>query len=183
MTSWATIVATVKDAGGWVGLIGGLTGFYTFLTAQWRRRLRVSIDYGEGNDAHESWHRFTITNRSDLPLTFRYIGPAWFIATPALPLLLNYATDMEDHDPPLTVLAARASVSWDIDSEHWCVATPPRHRATAYLKVGLEVPFRGAVVWIKPRRARNWDLSLREHWLHRLYGLYAPPFDMTLPPP
>ncbi|MET3722275.1 hypothetical protein [Sphingomonas trueperi] len=74
--SWATIAATVKEAGGWVDLIGGLTGFYTFLTAQWRRRLRVCIDYSEGNDAHESWHRFTVTNRSDLPLTFRYIGPA-----------------------------------------------------------------------------------------------------------
>lgn len=178
MTNWPAIAATAKDAGGWVGLVGGLTGLYTFLTAQWRRRLRVSVDYSEGNDAHDSWHRFTITNRSDLPLTFRYLGPAWFIATPALPLMLNHATDSEDGDPPLEVLAARSSIAWDIDSEHWCLAVPKRHRSAAYLKVGLEVPLRGSVVWIRPRRARDWSLSLREHWLHRLYRLYAPPFGM-----
>lgn len=175
MIDWVSVAATAKDAGSWVGLAGGLTGFYTFATSQWRRRLRLTIDYTECNDAHKSWHRFTVTNRSDLPVTFRYIGPAWFLATPLMPVMLNYATDMEGHDPELTVIAPRASLTWDIDSEFWYTAVPAKYRNAAYLKVGIEVPIRGSVVWIKPRRSRNWNLSLREHWLHRLYGLYSSP--------
>lgn len=151
----ADIASWIKDAGGWIGLVGGLAGLYTFAAGQWRRRLKVSVDYSTGNDAHNSWHQFTITNRSDLPLTFRYVGPAWFLSTPLLPHLLSYATDMEDHNPSLTVLAPRASVSWPIDDEYWQKAYPPERRPSAYLKVGIEVPMTGTVKWVRPRKRRN----------------------------
>ncbi len=87
MIEWAAVAAAAKSAGGWVGLVGGLTGFYTFLTAQWRRRLRVAIDYSEGNDAHNSWHRFTITNRS----------PSGCDVVVSLAALISHIMSLEEH--------------------------------------------------------------------------------------
>lgn len=167
------VIALAKDAGTWIGLVGGLAGLYTFAASLWRRRLRISVDHSEGNDAHDSWHRFVITNRSDLTLTFRYIGPAWFLTTPLGRQMLNFAFDTEDADPQLTVLGPHSSVQWDMDDEHWQLAVPAERRAAAYLRVGIEVPRLGTLRWIKPRSARNWDLSLRERLIHRLYGLWG----------
>lgn len=172
MTEGWHVAKIVEDIGGWVGLVGGLAGLYAFAANLWRRRIRISVDYTRNNDAHRSWHRFTITNLSDLPVTFRYIGPAWFMSTWLLPVQLNFATEMDDHDPPLTTLAPRASTYWDLDGDFWEGARPGKIREKAYLKIGVEVPMTGTVNWVKPRSAKNWDMSIREHWIHKLYGLY-----------
>jgi hypothetical protein len=163
----------IKMIGGWVGLIGGIAGLYAVAITRWERRIRVAIDHTQNHDAHKSWHRFTITNRSDLPMTFRYIGPAWFMTTPLLRQRLNFAMEVDGYDPDLTVLAPKASVSWDIDSEFWELALPLERRKVAYLRVGIELPFNGKVKWIKPRRQPKWDLSVRERWIHKLYPLYG----------
>ena len=162
-----------RQAGAWIGPIGGLAGLYTFLASLHRRRLRVAVDYVSGTDLSGSWHRFTVTNRSDLTLTFRTIGPAWFLSTPLGRQFLGFTFDAEDNDPPLTVLGAHTSIEWHMSDDDWQLASPARLRDRAHLRVGVEIPRLGRLAWIKPRRPTSWDLSLRERTIHRLYGLWG----------
>ncbi len=162
----------VRQGGTWIGLIGGLAGLYTFLASIWRRRMRLAVDYSQGNDAHDSWHRFTITNRSDLAIAFRYLGPAWFLTTPLGRQVLNFAFDTEDADPALISIGPHASLEFVLNNERFERASPVHRREAAYLRVGVVIPRDGKIRWIKPRSQRNWDLSLRERWIHTLYGLW-----------
>ena len=114
------------------------------------------------------YHRITVTNRSDLPLTMRYIGPCWFMTTPLLSQQLNFAFDTDGYDPKLRTLAPEASEEWTTKSDHWDAAMSKRHRKNAHLRVGIAIPRLDATKWIRIGKVRNWELSLRERLIHRL---------------
>ncbi len=134
--------------------------------------MRVVVDYAVGNDAHDEWHEFTVTNRSDLPVTFRYIGPAWYLPTLLLPYWLNSAIDDDDGSGwPIVTLQARESKCFSIMHDYWSVAWPKDRAKKAYLKVGFEFPVLGKTKWIRPRRSANWDRSVRERLIEHLYRL------------
>ena len=93
--------------------------------------------------------------------------------TPFLPVRLDYAFNWEGYEPKLKTIAPRASETYRYVDEVWEIAPPPPQRKKPYLKFGLDVPMRGKIKWVAPRAPQNWDLSLRERWIHRLYKLYV----------
>ncbi len=168
---WALIPTWLKDAGWFIGPVGGLAGLYTFFAGLWRRRLRVCIDYAVNSDAHHTWHEFIITNRSDLPMSFSYVGPAWFMRTAFLPVRLSFARDMEDPNSSLYTLGPRASETFIVDDEGWFLALPKERRGVAFLKVGLMIPLTGELKWVPLRKPQKWDLSVRERLINHVYKL------------
>ncbi|MEJ2411363.1 MAG: hypothetical protein P8Y48_19225 [Novosphingobium sp.] len=78
--------------------------------------------------------------------------------------------DDEDSGTQLTSLAPHASIEWQMSDDDWKLASPARLRDRAHLRVSVEIPRLGRIVWIKPRRSQSWDLSLRERAINRLYG-------------
>lgn len=162
-----------EPARDWTALIGGTAGLYTFASTQYRRRLRLTVDYQNVHEQDGEWHLFSVHNRSDLTITIRYFGPAWFITSPLGRLQVGMCFDTEGLNPGLTVIAPGQTIEFNMHGDSWQLAAPSNLRERATFRVGIEVPTTGKLLWIKPRKSRRWDLTIREKLIHRMYGLWG----------
>ena len=170
LAALSPLIAVLPDS---IGVIGGFVGIFSGVAVFARRRVRLLIRVTQNNDAHNCRHTITISNRSDLAVSYRDVAIAWFITTPLGRRRITWAYCPED-ETKMHSLAPHAADEIRISDEFWSLAKPRERQKNAFMRATLFLSSKGGNIWL-PVGETTWaDDTWRDRLIDRLYKVNAP---------